>query len=90
MHVSSLLIEKFKNKRDTDDSLVKNKTKFFPDKNNNSELNTFFEKFWSINLKEKTTKNNPSQKQTQALKYTGKWKHNYKRSRHKKCRSHLR
>ena len=26
------LKEKFKNKKDTDDSLVKNKTKFFPDK----------------------------------------------------------
>ena len=50
------LIEKFKNKRDTDDSLVKNKSKFFPDKNNNGELNTFFEKFWSINLKEKNNK----------------------------------
>ena len=32
------LIEKFKNKRDTDDSQVKIKTKFLPDKDNNSEL----------------------------------------------------
>ena len=38
------LIEKFKIKKDTDDSLVKNETKFFPD--NNSELNTFFNKLW--------------------------------------------
>ena len=35
---------------------------------NNSELNTFFEKLWTINLKEKTTRNNLSHKQRQALK----------------------
>ena len=61
------LIEIFKNTKDTDNSLVKNKTKFFLDKNN-CELNTFFEKLWNINLKEKTTKNNLSQKQKQAFK----------------------
>ena len=52
-----------------------NKTKFFPDKNNKSELNTFFEKLWNINLKEKTKKkNNLSQKQKQALKIYRKMK----------------
>ena len=56
------LIEISKNTKDTDNSLVKNKTKFFLDKNN-CELNTFFEKLWNLNLKEKTTKNNLSQKQ---------------------------
>ena len=45
------LIENSKIKKSTDDSLVNNKTKFFPDKNNNSELNTFFVKLWNINLK---------------------------------------
>ena len=55
---SHLCLFLFKNKKDTDDLLVKIKTKFFPDKNNNSELNTFFEKLWNINLKEKTRKNN--------------------------------
>ena len=49
-----------KNKRDTGDSLVNNKTKFLPDKNNNGELNTFSEKLWSINLKiSHKTKNKP-------------------------------
>ena len=43
-------------KKYTDNSLVKNKTKFFPDKNNNNELNTFFEKLWNFNLKEKINK----------------------------------
>ena len=42
-----ICIEKFKNKRDTDDFLIKNKVKFFPDQNNHSELNAFFEKLWS-------------------------------------------
>ena len=68
------LIEKFKNKKGTDDSLVKNKTQFFPDRNNNNELNTFFKKLWNINLKEKKTKNNLSQKQKQALKIYRKMK----------------
>ena len=69
------LIEKFRNQKDTDDSLVKNKTKFFPDKNNNSEQNIFFEKLWSISLKEKkTTVNNFSQNQKQALKIYRKMK----------------
>ena len=54
--------------RDIDDTLVKNKTKFFPDKSNNSEQNTLFEKLWSVNLKEKTTKNNLSLKQKQTFK----------------------
>ena len=43
-------------KKDNENSFVKNKTKFFSDKNNNNELNTFFEKLWNINLKEKTKK----------------------------------
>ena len=47
------LIEKFKNKKDTNDYLVKNETKFFPD--NNSELNMFIDKLWNIHL-EKTNK----------------------------------
>ena len=84
------LIEKFKNKSDTDDFLVKNKTKFFLDKNNKSEVNIFFKKLWIINLKEKTHKTHLSPKQKQALKYTGKWKHNYKRSIQRKRNSHLR
>ena len=50
----------------TDDSLLKSKSKFFPDKDNNSERNPFFEKLWNITLKEKTTQNNLSQKQRQA------------------------
>ena len=37
--------------KDTDDSHVKKKTKFLPDKNNNCKLNTFFKKLWNINLK---------------------------------------
>ena len=49
-------LEKFKNKRDTDDSLLKTSNRFFSDKNNNAELNTFFEKFWNMNLKEKQQK----------------------------------
>ena len=49
-------MKKFKNKKDSDDSLVKNKTKLFPDKNNNCELDAFFEKLWNINLKEKNNK----------------------------------
>ena len=66
------LIEKFKNKKDTDDSLVKNKTKFFPDKNNNSELNSF-EKSRNINLKEKKTQKIISHKTKTSLKiHTGK------------------
>ena len=38
------LIEEFNNKENTDDSQEKNKSKFFPDQDNNRELNTFFEK----------------------------------------------
>ena len=68
------LIEKFKNKKDTDDSLVKNETKFFRDKNNISELNPFFEKLWSINLKAKTTKNHLSQRQKQTKRLHWKMK----------------
>ena len=37
------LIEKFNNEN-TDDSRVKSKSKFFPDKDNKSEFNTFFTK----------------------------------------------
>ena len=61
-------------KKDADDSIVKNKTKFFWDKNNNSELNIFLEKLWNISLKEKTTKKKElSQKQKKSLKsYTAK------------------
>ena len=50
------LIEIFKNKKDTDNSLVKNETKFFPDKNNNSELNTFLEKIIEYQPKRKNNK----------------------------------
>ena len=54
------LIEKFHMKENTDNSQVKNKSNFFPDKDNNSELNTFFKNLWNISLKEKTTYNNLS------------------------------
>ena len=74
------LIEIFKNTNDRDTSLIKNKTKFFSDQNNYSELNTFFEKLWNINLKEKATKNNLSQKQKQAFKNLQENENNYKRS----------
>ena len=46
------LIEIFKNTKDTDNSLVKNKTKFFSDKNN-CQLNTFFKKIMEYQSKRK-------------------------------------
>ena len=57
------LIEKISIKN-TDDfrEQKKKKSKFFLDKDNNSVLNTFFEKFWNINLKKKNTQNNLSHK----------------------------
>ena len=33
---------------------MKNRSKFFPDKDENSELNTFFEKLGNIYLKDKS------------------------------------
>ena len=57
------LIKKLNNKENTDNYLVKNTSKFFSDTDNNSELNTFFEKFWNINLKEKAAQNNLLHKQ---------------------------
>ena len=58
----------YKNSTTKKYSRVKNKTKFFPEPNKYSELNTFFEKLWNINLKEKTTHYTLSYKQKQALK----------------------
>ena len=43
----------FSNKTHINDSLLKIKSQFFPDKNNDSKINIFFEKLWNINLKEK-------------------------------------
>ena len=83
------LIENFKNKKEIDDSLVKNKTKFFSDKNT-SELNTLFEKLWNIKLKEKKQQKQPlPQTKTSLKKYTGKWKYNNKRSRQEKHHSQI-
>ena len=66
----------------TDDSLVKNKSTFFPGKDNNSELNTFFEKLWKINLKKKTYTEQPlTHIKTSLEEYTKKIWYNYKRSR---------
>ena len=51
-----------------------NKTKFFLDKNNTSELNTFFEKLRGINLKlkKKTTTKITSHKNKNVLRIYGK------------------
>ena len=53
--------------KNTDNYFVKNKSKFLRDKDNNSELSTFFENLWNINLKErkkkKTAQDNLSLKQ---------------------------
>ena len=42
------LIEKFLNKKYTDDSQVKNISEFFSDKDNNSEINTLLKKNFRI------------------------------------------
>ena len=52
--------------------MVKNKTKFFPDKKKDSDVSTFFEILWNINLKEQPTKNNPHKNKNKPLKYPGK------------------
>ena len=56
----------------TDDSQVKNKSNFFPDKNNNNELSTFFEKLWDINLREKLHKTTYHRNKDKLWKYTRK------------------
>ena len=62
-------IKKFNNKKIyADDSLVKNKPKFFTDKDNYRGLNTFFEKLMNIKLIDKATQNNLSHKQRLPLK----------------------
>lgn len=49
------LIETLDNKGDKDDSLVKNKSTYFPNKQNNTkELNSYFENLWNLNLQKKT------------------------------------
>ena len=66
----SLLIEKFSNIRNTDDSLVKkNKSKFYPEKDNNCELNKFFENIGKLTATTTTKQyKQPSHKQKQDLK----------------------
>ena len=47
---------------------MKNKSKFFPDEDNNNKLNTFFEKHWNINLKEKNYTKQPLAQRKTSLK----------------------
>ena len=53
-------MEKFNNRKYTDDFQIKHKSTFFPMKDSNSELNTFFKKNSVIvNLKEKNYTRKP-------------------------------
>ena len=61
------LKERFKDNINQDDSLVKNKSKFQP-KKENKDIDTFFEKVWNLDFKENVkVKNNLSHRQKQAL-----------------------
>ena len=52
----------------TEDSIVRNKSTFCPKKGRNRELDSYFEKLWSLDLKSKrNVKNNLSQNQLKAL-----------------------
>ena len=46
------LLEMFHGKEDNDPSLVKNKSKFVPEKGRNKTLDKYFENLWSTNLSE--------------------------------------
>ena len=56
------MVTRLKGKVYTNNSQVKNKPKFFPDKDSESEFNTFFKKLSNIKLKIKTTQKNLSHK----------------------------
>ena len=62
------LKEQFLDSKNNDDSIVKNKSKFCPEKGKNRDLDAFFENLWNLELKENTNvRDNLTPKQRKAL-----------------------